>query len=233
MTAHILRLAFLMLILRSDFVRGAALYEAFLMPQDLEFSLGLPLVFSANNISAPGSDGAPEIGNYSKIPPSRGHSQRHPSKTRPLPRSDPSDLRPTPAPTGNPSPSTTSPSAPTNATYDFEDPVRRINADAENDGITFCSFNSQTPTCTQRLQDGFVRAAAVTHSDDGAFVQVFPPYRLDDYYFEASLPSQITGCIDPSKSLLDPSDDGGQFDVRFPNGAQCAFGGYAASFIEQ
>ena len=106
-------------------------------------------------------------------------------------------------------------------------------ADAENDGITFCSFDSQTPTCTQRLQDGFIRAAAVTHSDDGAFVQVFYPYRLDDYYFEASLPSQITGCIDPSKSLLDPSDDGGQFDVRFPNGAQCTFGGYAASFIEQ
>lgn len=45
--------------------------------------------------------------------------------------------------------------------------------------------------------------------------------------------TQVTGCLDPTHSLLSPSDDGGQFDVRFPNGAQCTFGGYAASFIEQ
>ena len=44
---------------------------------------------------------------------------------------------------------------------------------------------------------------------------------------------QVTGCIDPSKSPLRSSDEGGQFDVRFPNGAQCTFGGYNASFIEQ
>ena len=42
----------------------------------------------------------------------------------------------------------------------------------------------------------------------------------------------MTGCIDPSKSTLDPADAGGQLDVRFPNGAQCTFGGYGASFIE-
>lgn len=42
----------------------------------------------------------------------------------------------------------------------------------------------------------------------------------------------MTGCLDISKSILDPSDDGGQLDVRFPNGAQCSFGGYGASFIE-
>jgi hypothetical protein len=45
-------------------------------------------------------------------------------------------------------------------------------------------------------------------------------------------PVQVTGCLDPSKSTLDPSDAGGQLDVRFPNGAQCTFGGYGASFIE-
>lgn len=44
---------------------------------------------------------------------------------------------------------------------------------------------------------------------------------------------QITGCLDPSKLPLSPTDDGGQFDVRFPDGAQCTFGGYGASFIEQ
>ena len=42
----------------------------------------------------------------------------------------------------------------------------------------------------------------------------------------------MTGCLDVSKSSLDPSDSGGQFDVRFPNGAQCTFGGYGASFIQ-
>jgi hypothetical protein len=39
--------------------------------------------------------------------------------------------------------------------------------------------------------------------------------------------------MDPSKFHFAQDDDGGQFDVRFPNGAQCTFGGYAASFIEQ
>ena len=40
--------------------------------------------------------------------------------------------------------------------------------------------------------------------------------------------------MDPSKfDKVDPSDEGGQFDIRFPNGAQCDFGGYGASFIEQ
>ncbi|THH18185.1 hypothetical protein EW146_g2756 [Bondarzewia mesenterica] len=44
--------------------------------------------------------------------------------------------------------------------------------------------------------------------------------------------SCITGCLDSTKFQLDPQDAGGQFDVRFPNGAQCSFGGYGASFIE-
>ncbi|KAF8554129.1 hypothetical protein OG21DRAFT_1509272 [Imleria badia] len=44
---------------------------------------------------------------------------------------------------------------------------------------------------------------------------------------------QITGCMDASKFPFADNDDGGQFDVRYPNGAQCTFGGYGASFIEQ
>lgn len=63
------------------------------------------------------------------------------------------------------------------------------------------------------MQDGFIMAAAVRSADDGSWVQV-------------------TGCINPAKSLLDPADEGGQLDVRYPNGAQCTFGGYGASFIE-
>jgi|SRR5882762_6869255 len=31
---------------------------------------------------------------------------------------------------------------------------------------------------------------------------------------------------------MDQSDSGGQMDVRFPNGAQCTFGGKGASFIQ-
>ena len=43
---------------------------------------------------------------------------------------------------------------------------------------------------------------------------------------------QITGCMDSSQFPFASDDDGGQFDNRFPNGAQCTFGGYGASFIE-
>ena len=45
-------------------------------------------------------------------------------------------------------------------------------ADAETDGVTYCSFENKDPACTRRLEDGFIRAAAVTHSDDGAWIQV-------------------------------------------------------------
>jgi hypothetical protein len=44
---------------------------------------------------------------------------------------------------------------------------------------------------------------------------------------------QVTGCLNPSLFPFAAHDDGGQFDVRFPDGAQCTFGGYGASFIEQ
>lgn len=44
--------------------------------------------------------------------------------------------------------------------------------------------------------------------------------------------NQITGCLNPSLFHFAPNDKGGQFDVRFPNGAQCTYGGYGASFIE-
>ncbi|KAF9032171.1 hypothetical protein BDZ89DRAFT_1063554 [Hymenopellis radicata] len=86
-------------------------------------------------------------------------------------------------------------------------------ADAENDAIAFCSSGSSRQ-CDNTIPDGFITAAAVEYADDGSYVQ-------------------ITGCIDPSKFDMSPIDDGGQYDVRYPNGAQCTFGGYGASFIEQ
>ena len=85
-------------------------------------------------------------------------------------------------------------------------------SEAEQDGESYCTNSSGSP-CSKFVQPGFIRAAAVKRSPDNAWIQV-------------------TGCIDPSKSTLNPSDEGGQMDVRFPNGAQCTFGGYAASFIE-
>ncbi|KAL5497777.1 hypothetical protein ACEPAH_2708 [Sanghuangporus vaninii] len=84
-------------------------------------------------------------------------------------------------------------------------------SDAESDGVSFCMSDG----CSRAMPDGFITAAAVERAPDGASW------------------IQVTGCIDPSKSTLTSSDAGGQFDVRFPNGAQCTFGGYGVSFIEQ
>ncbi|RPD60303.1 hypothetical protein L226DRAFT_272877 [Lentinus tigrinus ALCF2SS1-7] len=124
------------------------------------------------------------------------------------------DMRPTPEPTGVSSLTTT---VHITDEHDFALllPQRssELVSDAESDGIAFCAPGSSDSSCTQHFEDGFVRTAKVTKSDDGSWIQV-------------------TGCLDVSKSSLDPSDTGGQLDVRFPNGAQCTFGGYGASFIQ-
>ncbi|EIW54741.1 uncharacterized protein TRAVEDRAFT_95504, partial [Trametes versicolor FP-101664 SS1] len=126
----------------------------------------------------------------------------------------PADTRPTPEPTGASSASTT---VHIIDEHDFAlllpDRPGELISDAESDGVAYCTPDSASPACGKRVAEGFIRAAAVTTSDDGAYIQV-------------------TGCLDASKSSLDPSDTGGQFDVRFPNGAQCAYGGYGASFIQ-
>ncbi|KAF5378881.1 hypothetical protein D9615_006852 [Tricholomella constricta] len=124
------------------------------------------------------------------------------------------NARPTPEPTGDPSPSTT---VHITDIADFSlilpNTPGELISDAEADGVSFCSPNSASPDCVNNFPEGFITAAAFEASDDGAYIQ-------------------ITGCIDPAKFHLDPSDAGGQFDVRYPNGAQCTFGGYGASFIE-
>ncbi|KAI0090095.1 hypothetical protein BDY19DRAFT_887676, partial [Irpex rosettiformis] len=126
------------------------------------------------------------------------------------------DTRPTPQPTGTPSHATT---VHITSTADFAlllpSTNRELISDAESDGVSYCSHASTGDSCADRpkLPVGFITAAALNKSDDGSWIQV-------------------TGCLDNSKFHLDPSDAGGQFDVRFPNGAQCAFGGYGASFIE-
>jgi len=141
----------------------------------------------------------------------RTHEKRTPSHTEPAP----TNLSPTPAPTGKSSPSTT---VHIKDEKDFAillpGSPEELVSDAESNGISFCTSGSTDSSCTRRMQNGFITAAAVSRAEDGSWIQV-------------------TGCMDTSKSSLSPSDDGGQFDVRYPNGAQCTFGGYAASFIEQ
>ncbi|TFK70758.1 hypothetical protein BDN72DRAFT_766053 [Pluteus cervinus] len=121
---------------------------------------------------------------------------------------DPPDTRPTPAPTGDPSSDTT---VHINDETDFSLILPRTSgvliSDSENDGIAF--GDSSNP-----FAQDFILAAAIQKADDDSWLQV-------------------TGCIDPSKAGLSSQDSGGQYDVRFPNGAQCTFGGYGASFIQQ
>ncbi|KAH7920765.1 hypothetical protein BV22DRAFT_1097634 [Leucogyrophana mollusca] len=123
------------------------------------------------------------------------------------------DARPTPQPTGDPSPSTTVHIA---GGMDFALLLPQANgeliSDAETDGVAYCTPGAEG--CANYLPSGFITGAAVSQADDGSWIQV-------------------TGCFDSSKFHFAPNDDGGQFDVRFPNGAQCTFGGYGASFIEQ
>ncbi|KAH9926849.1 hypothetical protein B0H21DRAFT_700713 [Amylocystis lapponica] len=148
--------------------------------------------------------------------PGRGQTRDVYSKRSPaISETAPGNLSPTPAPTGRSSASTT---VHITDIHDFAlllpaNPGELI-SDAESDGVAFCTRSTTGSGCSRRMTDGFIRAAAVKHAADGSYVQV-------------------TGCLDTSKSSLSESDDGGQFDVRFPNGAQCTFGGYAASFIEQ
>ncbi|KIY47349.1 hypothetical protein FISHEDRAFT_45528, partial [Fistulina hepatica ATCC 64428] len=130
------------------------------------------------------------------------------------------DTEPTPQPTGVSSPLTTVMiNSETQFALLLPDQQGELVSDAEDDGVAYCTpaqaqANDPEHPCTHVMQDGFVTAAAVETSPDGAYIQV-------------------TGCLNPVLSTLLPSDDGGQFDVRFPDGAQCAFGGYGASFIEQ
>jgi hypothetical protein len=72
-------------------------------------------------------------------------------------------------------------------------------------------------TCTRRLMDPGKTADLVGTRE-----------KSNEIFWD-----KVTGCLDTSKFDFAPADKGGQFDVRYPNGAQCTFGGYGASFIEQ
>ncbi|KAI0248000.1 hypothetical protein BJV78DRAFT_1240972 [Lactifluus subvellereus] len=124
------------------------------------------------------------------------------------------DLRPTPEPTGEPSVRTTV-FISNEKDFALLLPTRpgELVSDAEMDAEAFCAPGSSNYLCQNRMPDGFITAASFESADDNSWIQV-------------------TGCLDASKFQLDPSDTGGQLDVRFPNGAQCTFGGQGASFIQ-
>ncbi|KAI8583560.1 hypothetical protein K450DRAFT_221725 [Umbelopsis ramanniana AG] len=55
---------------------------------------------------------------------------------------------------------------------------------------------------------------------------------LSAHYVSTSAYVQITGQIDPSKAGLNVTDDGGQYDVKAPDGSSCAGWQYYVNLIE-
>lgn len=53
-------------------------------------------------------------------------------------------------------------------------PVARAEliSDAESDGVSFCTPESTDETCERRVQEGFIRAAAIEKSAGGTYIQV-------------------------------------------------------------
>ncbi|KAH0826800.1 hypothetical protein J3R83DRAFT_5223 [Lanmaoa asiatica] len=159
--------------------------------------------------------------------------------------------QPTPEPTGDASTSTTVYISGTNAfalllprtsgggypIYSVSSFLRSLSlfaelvSDAEEDGIAYCTDGSG---CGNSFPDGFITGASYSAASDGSYVQVGVAVWVTGASLSELLTRlQITGCMDTSKFPFANGDDGGQFDNRFPNGAQCTFGGYGASFIEQ
>lgn len=103
----------------------------------------------------------------------------------------PSNLSPTPEPTGDPTLLTTvhisneadfalllpkRPGGRNTSRWPFVlliyDRTELI-SDAESDGNAFCTHGSSDKDCGDRfMQEGFIRAAAIAHADDGSWIQV-------------------------------------------------------------
>ncbi|KIJ59989.1 hypothetical protein HYDPIDRAFT_53478, partial [Hydnomerulius pinastri MD-312] len=122
------------------------------------------------------------------------------------------NTQPTPEPTGDSSAATTVfISGPKSFALLLPGKDGELISEAENDGVAYCTSGSD---CGNAFPNGFITGSAVAEAADGSYIQ-------------------ITGCIDSTQFHFAQGDDGGQFDVRFPDGAKCTFGGYGASFIEQ
>ncbi|ETW77728.1 hypothetical protein HETIRDRAFT_420570 [Heterobasidion irregulare TC 32-1] len=124
---------------------------------------------AAKDQAQPGSSNASSTRYLPHATRSQGENQ--PARRAPTETLD-ADTRPTPQPTGDPSPSTT---VHINSEQDFSlllpDTPGELISDAEADGVSFCAPGSTDPHCAKTFPDGFVRAAAISRSDDGAWIQ--------------------------------------------------------------
>lgn len=91
------------------------------------------------------------------------------------------------------------------------DATDRNISDSESDADAFCMGNTPLATGADKLPSGFILSAHYV--------------KTDNYV-------QVTGQIDPSKANLLSTDDGGQYDIKAPNGASCAGWDYFVELIE-
>ncbi|KAG2180642.1 hypothetical protein INT44_003649 [Umbelopsis vinacea] len=84
-------------------------------------------------------------------------------------------------------------------------------ADTETYATVRCVGKTPEATGAGVLPDGFILSA---------------------HYVSTSAYVQITGQIDPSKAGLNVTDDGGQYDIKAPDGSSCAGWQYYVNLIE-
>lgn len=84
-------------------------------------------------------------------------------------------------------------------------------ADTETYATVRCMGNTPEATGAGTLPSGFILSA---------------------HYVSTSAYVQITGQIDPSKAGLNVTDDGGQYDIKAPDGSSCAGWQYYVNLIE-
>jgi hypothetical protein len=82
-----------------------------------------------------------------------------------------------------------------------------------------------TDSCSNPCPLGFITAAAYSAGKSYVQVSVSTGPLPRDYGFIYSPPYKITGRFNRSMYTLSPDDQGGQMDVRFPDGAQYTYGG--------
>lgn len=84
-------------------------------------------------------------------------------------------------------------------------------SDNEGDAVAYCMGSTPKATGANTFPSGFILSAHFVSTSDYV---------------------QVTGQIDPSKAGLNPSDDGGQYDVVSPSGAVCAGYTYFVNLVE-
>ncbi|KAF7723398.1 hypothetical protein EC973_002042 [Apophysomyces ossiformis] len=91
------------------------------------------------------------------------------------------------------------------------DSTDRNISDTEWDANAFCMGNTPKATGADQLPSGFITSAHYVATDDYV---------------------QVTGQMDPAKANLNTTDEGGQYDIKAPNGSSCAGWSYYVNLIE-